>query len=484
MTGVARRRGALAAALILAGSLGVAADAYAQIEPKAGDTVGSYVVRPGDTLKDITERFLGDWTLWQENWRLNPNIKDPNLLLPGQELQIILDRKLPPRTVQVTMVARDVQQKPNPNPWTGADIGDLLQEEDGLRTGERSSAEVVFDDDTTLTLSEESIIFLRRVGSTLRGQPQETVEVVDGQADLAARSRRGKRVDIELIMGETVARPKPGADGRAETRARQNETGDSALMVFSGDSAVEAGGETVQVPKGMGTTIAPGAAPSPPERLLPAPRPAEPPADSSWDYSNIRFSWSAVRGAEAYVLEICRDAKCSSLVERRADLTDTAWSAGGLPIGDLFWRVSAIAPSGLDGYASRATPLRINSNHQDLAPPTVAAVLIGSPSYSATGAARIGRDGAVKIEARDDASGVASIEYRWDGGDWRRWSSGDLSIPDVDGLHTLELRATDRLDKTSDVVSVSIERIDAQPAPPTVYADPSLDRRPPTRDVH
>lgn len=54
--------------------------------PKGGTTI--YVVKPGDTLWDITDRFFGNPFLWPRLWDINPYIDNPHVILPGDVLKL------------------------------------------------------------------------------------------------------------------------------------------------------------------------------------------------------------------------------------------------------------------------------------------------------------------------------------------------------------------------------------------------------------
>ncbi|MBT3204189.1 MAG: LysM peptidoglycan-binding domain-containing protein [Gammaproteobacteria bacterium] len=55
-------------------------------EPQHPET---YIVQKGDTLWDISSHFLRDPWFWPEIWYKNPQVNNPHLIYPGDELAII-----------------------------------------------------------------------------------------------------------------------------------------------------------------------------------------------------------------------------------------------------------------------------------------------------------------------------------------------------------------------------------------------------------
>ncbi|MEL7059456.1 MAG: LysM peptidoglycan-binding domain-containing protein [Acidobacteriota bacterium] len=405
---------------------------------------GWYVVRQGDTLEGLSQRFLGDASRWRENARLNPQLDDPNRLRPGERLRLLY-LQLPTDAAVVAGRSNRVEGRMPPVPWRETEVDDLLRWRDAVRTFEESSAELRFADDSLLRIGEESLILLdaERSEPVRRREPaDDTIEIVVGQADLAraAGDRRAAAPageEIRIVVGEAVARPSGGDEGEVEARVRKADDGGAQLMVFAGASDLAAGGRSVAVAEGMGSITAVGEPPSEPERLLPAPELIAPDDGARRATGRPELSWRPIDGAASYVVEVCRDADCGQLVARDDAVSAElgAWRpSADLPIEALFWRVAARAPSGLDGYAAQARTLNISSNLDDRRAPDLALGVDGRslpPRPNINDRWIFGPATRLRLEASDVETAVAETRYVLDGADttadaWRGpWTPGE-----------------------------------------------------------
>src|SRR4030042_4051024 len=64
---------------------------------------GVYTIKKGDTLWDISSRFLKDPFLWPSLWQRNPYITNPHWIFPGQPIR--LTGELPKAMVQEPVAA-------------------------------------------------------------------------------------------------------------------------------------------------------------------------------------------------------------------------------------------------------------------------------------------------------------------------------------------------------------------------------------------
>ena len=87
--------------------LGIYLGFSAMVITAYGDTVklnpdhpDRYIVVKGDTLWDISAKFLQDPWLWPEIWHINPDIENPHLIYPGDEIILTYVEGKPVLTIQ------------------------------------------------------------------------------------------------------------------------------------------------------------------------------------------------------------------------------------------------------------------------------------------------------------------------------------------------------------------------------------------------
>jgi len=424
--------------------------------------LGLHIVRPGDTLMDITELYLGDPQLWPQNWRLNPALEDPNLLTPGARLQVLLPPTLPPRTALLIGTTRRVDDRPTPAPWTAAEQNDLLFPQDSVRTHRASSAELAFPDQTRLLLTEDSLVFLGDTRPMRQGIERRLIEIVAGQAELQSSAPTSISEEIEIVIGQARAIPRRDERGTLETRARR--VGDGArVMVYRGQSEVQAAGQKVDVEQGMGTAVVPGAAPTPPEKLLLAPVMLAPLAGAERVERRPELRWQALEGASSYTVELCLDRRCGQLVQRVTELRQASWQAlEELALGAYFWRVTGRSISGLDGYPSSAIGFQIDDLPLDEVPPRLGFEWVDGPTTTLDGQLIVGREARLRVFAEDAESGLDHWTGLLDG---RQAAAERWSGPWSSGPHTLAALAVDRAG--NETRSETLELI-YDPDPPTI----------------
>jgi hypothetical protein len=66
-----------------------AASVFAAGAELRADHPDTYVVKKGDTLWDISARFLNSPWYWPEIWQANPQIENPHLIYPGDVLSLV-----------------------------------------------------------------------------------------------------------------------------------------------------------------------------------------------------------------------------------------------------------------------------------------------------------------------------------------------------------------------------------------------------------
>lgn len=99
--------------LLLGGLLALACalSAFADVLALKSDHPETYAVKKGDTLWDISNAFLKSPWQWPQLWHVNPQVKNPHLIYPGDVLNLVyIDGK--PQLVLTRGTGGDVKLEP------------------------------------------------------------------------------------------------------------------------------------------------------------------------------------------------------------------------------------------------------------------------------------------------------------------------------------------------------------------------------------
>lgn len=235
--------------LLIAASLVAAVQSAA-----AGDGLEfqSVVVKPGDTLWSIADKYLKDPANWDQILKYNrlPS-SDPTLALPGMTLRVpvrLIREDL--RAARLVDRVNDVVYRRKATAvWKAASDNMELFRDDTLKTSQESSARVKFLDGDLLQLDANSMAVIKPLNK-----------------DYAAELKRGGvfvgKAKIMTAAGKITPLTK---DTKYSATVRDDLS--TLVEVFKGKASVEAEGLTREVGSGMASEIKFGSAPSLPSRI-------------------------------------------------------------------------------------------------------------------------------------------------------------------------------------------------------------------------
>ncbi|MBL4660433.1 MAG: LysM peptidoglycan-binding domain-containing protein [Alcanivoracaceae bacterium] len=408
------------------------------------DTKITHIVKPGESLHSITHDYLGTDVLWKENWKLNPQVQNPHLLSIGQALIIIKQRQIPSERATMIDVVNKVERKKHIGDWKKAIIGDELNQQEGVRTFEKSSALLKLSNESEFKILEYSQVFLQSRKTTLLGTDSATIEIIKGDAELNWTPLDIKKLEIEIISGSTKLKPFIKKGMQTALRTGITDNGSSVISVYKGNSNVESAGKQVLVPQGMGLKVKKGQEPPEPKPLLRSPKLSS--SQSEYNYSNPILYWHKVPKARAYLLEICADKKCS-IVTLQKKTRDTHWQIQDLnKKGTFYWRVAAQSEEQIIGFRSDTRILHITDINEDKKGPFIAIDIVGMHKYL-NGKTIISPSSRLNIFSIDGKAGLQSLYYKWDNNTFQKWNETPLSVPQSPAV--LTIKATDQLNQVT-----------------------------------
>ena len=302
-----------------------------------------YSVRRGDTLIGIAKRHFTDPGQWVDLQKLNA-VRNPRSLPPNSILRIPVEwlREVPATaTVALLQGNASIKRGAEDKPLAA---GDSLLPGDVVRTAENGSLVLKFVDGSKALLLKDSTLKLDRLGTYANTRMSATeLQLERGRIESKVTPLKGaaSRYEIRTPVAQLGVR---GTDFRVGI---DDASQSSSSEVLEGGVAALANNATVNVPKGFGTRIAQGQAPTPPVELLPAPDLT--PIPALIDRTPIRFRWTPNPMASGYRVQIEREKLAGAIFDEGLFRSPEA-SFPDLPDGRYAMRVRAIDANGLEGY--------------------------------------------------------------------------------------------------------------------------------------
>lgn len=327
-----------------------------------------YVVQPGDTLFNISERFMTGQSAIPVVQDIN-NVGDPTRLKPGSALAIPVDLlRGAPVTAKIATFSGDVTVTTGRNA-TKAASGLAVGEGALVATGLNSFVTIEVSDGSRLTLPSQSrarVERLRRI--VLTGAIDRSIRVEGGRVEAKAAKAR-QRDDRFIIRTPTAVASVRGT----EFRVSADPTGElSTVEVVEGRVAAARDGDRREVglDAGFGSAVTPQGV-SPPIALLQGP--VLQPSGTTQGGPQVVLAFAPVAGARSYNMRVARDAALNDIIAE-ADSTEPTASFAGIGPGAYFAAAAATDSNGLRGLPSVTGFTRVNAS-TELNP--TKAVLVG-----------------------------------------------------------------------------------------------------------
>jgi hypothetical protein len=243
-------------------------------------------------------------------------------------------------------------KKGNGNSWVTADYTIPLEKGDVVQTGSEGMAKVVFNDGTSYTVKQDSLIVIEENSSNDQQQTNVAVAVSTGTVDLStATYSQGSKSQV-IVAGATASlAPDSAAQVHNDPKADQHE-----ILMKKGSGEVTRNGETVKLAnwekvsfQGQQSHLEKAKEIGPPTPIAPANM--APLFSIGQSMKDVEFSWTSMANAVGYRLRISRNPYFSStLVDKK--ITTAAVTVTNLGEGPYYWMVQSYDSSGKESVES------------------------------------------------------------------------------------------------------------------------------------
>ena len=252
-------------------------------------------------------------------------------------------------------------KKGSGNSWVTADYNIPLEKGDVVQTGSEGMAKVVFNDGTSYTVKQDSLIVIEENSANDQQQTNVAVAVSTGTVDLStATYSQGSKSQV-IVAGATASlSPDSAAQVHNDPKSDQHE-----ILMKKGNGEVSRNGETVKLSnwekvsfQGTQSRLEKAKEIGPPTPIAPANM--APLFSAGEATKDVSFSWTPMANAVGYRLRISRNPYFSStLVDKKVNTA--AVTVTSLGEGAYYWMVQSYGTAGKESVESEKNRFTIIS---------------------------------------------------------------------------------------------------------------------------
>src|ERR1700722_2635118 len=252
-------------------------------------------------------------------------------------------------------------KKGNGNSWVAADYSVPLEKGDVVQTGSEGMAKVVFNDGTSYTVKQDSLIVIEENSANDQQQTNVAVAVSTGTVDLStATYSQGSKSQVIVAGGTAALSPDSAAQVHNDPKSDQHE-----ILMKKGNGEVSRNGETVKLSnwekvsfQGTQSHLEKAKEIGPPTPIAPANM--APLFSAGEPTKDVSFSWTPMANAVGYRLRISRNPYFSStLVDKKVNTA--AVTVTSLGEGAYYWMVQSYGTAGKESVESEKNRFTIIS---------------------------------------------------------------------------------------------------------------------------
>src|SRR5580765_799846 len=256
-------------------------------------------------------------------------------------------------------------KKGNSNTWEAAGYNVPLEKGDVVQTGSEGMAKVVFNDGTSYTVKQDSLIVIQENSANDQQQTNVAVAVSTGTVDLStATYSQGSKSQV-IVGGATASlSPESAAQVHNDPKSDHHE-----ILMKKGTGEVTRNGETVKLAnwekvsfEGQQSHLEKAKEIGPPVPIGPANM--APLFSAGEATKDVEFSWTKMANAVGYRLRISRNPYFSStLVDKKVNTA--AVTVTSLGEGAYYWMVQSYDATGKESAESEKNRFTIISKGKE-----------------------------------------------------------------------------------------------------------------------